>query len=131
MGVIPKLMWLHFSSVNPFVLLVFTPGRAFPLAGCAPPLLQTPLRCGLAREDVSGRHSWSCPALTHHPHPWRDGPLLFLLSPPVPRLEKLTQVPSSKCKSLAALPQRTPKLPHSEGASGGGQELGLRIWLVV
>lgn len=49
-------------------------------------------------------------------------PFLFPLSPPVLRLGKLFQVPSSKFKSLAALPQMTPKLSHSKAGGGGGQE---------
>lgn len=66
---IPKLMWLHFSPVSPFVLLVFTPGRAFPLAGRAPPLLQTPLGCGLAGRPSLAATAGAGLALTRSPPP--------------------------------------------------------------
>lgn len=130
---IPKLMWLHFSPVSPFVLLVFTPGRAFPLAGCAPPLFQTPLPCGLAGRTSLAATAGADLALTRSPPPLEGlpPPLFFspLLCPVWGNLSKFQAVNVSK--SLAALPQMTPKASHSEGANGGGQEFGLRIWLVV
>lgn len=81
---IPKLRGLHFSLVNPFVLLVFTPGRAFPLAGCAPPLLQTPPWCGLAGRISLAATAGAGLALTRLPPPLGGAaPFPLLLSPSV------------------------------------------------
>lgn len=97
-----------------------------------PTLASDPSPVRPCREDFSGCHSWSWPGPDQvTPTPGGTAPFPLLLSPPVPRLGKLIQVPSSKFKSLAALPQLTPKLSHSEGGSGGGQEFRLRVWLVV
>lgn len=65
------------------------------------------------------------PRSSLHPRD-RLPPFPFPLSPPVPRLGKLIQVPSSKFKALAALPQMTPKLSHSKGGGGEARSSGWR-----
>ena len=44
--------WLHFWSVNPFVLLVFTPVKAFPFQGVTGPGFRHPFGWGLAGGTV-------------------------------------------------------------------------------
>lgn len=89
---IPKLMWLHFSSVNPFVLPVSTPGREhFHLQDVPHPCFRH-LSVWPCWEELSGCHSWSWPGPDQVTStPAGTAPFPLLLSPPVPRLGNVSK----------------------------------------
>ena len=124
MPMISKLSLASFLVCESFCSLGFHTSESIFLPGCDPPWLQTPLWVGSCRKDRLAARDGPDPP----PAPRRRGPPApFPLSPPMPHLGKLIQVPNSKLKSLAALPLMTPELSLSKAVGGGGQEFRPRM----